>query len=1246
MKIYKAIVFVLLIGWSLSNASAQNQAGDRINLESEAGMRKGTIFFAPETDLAFHQTAISSNEIFGSEIYTTWGTIEKNEGVYNWATIDNLIGRYKAVGKKVALRIATASFSINDSPDYLFSKYNIRRIVAGYWENFEKGDKGYIIHGTKTANAISGSYSLQMATEVALPVIETGATHNLNVQTGIMNPSFGPTKTVYPLYSPGFCAQFDFKANTATTFYAKAYSKSLGASSVIYKEWTSNAGETGSRTLEFFPLNSLSDYHVEIGIVKGDLTIDNINICDMKTAYYSGTLCFPNYLDTIFEQRYEVFIKALAAKYKDEETLNSICIGGYGRWEEMTISDDVEPNRFEDQWPTFGFTNDNYINHIKWCIDTYKKHFPTKKLFTGAVGWSTDYFRDQNLIEWQVGGYAARNGVSIKYNGWQSMCSEWGSEATAFFYLINRFKYEPTIWAMFEEGGQINNTLSEIMGHPISLFNRAILDGIDYYWVYSTDLGQTYFNRYEHYANEMAGSGLITKLYNYFGGYNYYSPWVKKDYLHKNIWMGIFQNDLQEGTKWTYTTINGQKAVQTNAANHRIYLSIDDRQKYNEMYGAIMTLDYLDQGTDNFKIYGVSPIGFMELATIKKTNSGTWKSVSLKDNGWGSAINNGGKDILNEIQIDDLSDGVETLQSIEINYVPGIEWQEQVVQSNLLVSGNTASLNSDYTFNVSVPDNPSISGIAVNVSPVSTGYVNIAATVTALVDGVTVSLSNKDFYMPQKEDWFYIPVGRVPDAESYKIVLHTDLGSATINLGADNKPAYRVYSFITEPGVQSGGNAEGVIEAMKPFSVLQVPGQANNKLSLFRKLPDGSKIKMAEIRVNESGVAVFEPQSAGRYELLNSGGLRLSAIPNYLKRLSVSKSPVRSIKGVLVKEFKGDSAFLVVSGLTACENDNLGFHALLSAENPELLLPDPMSLLSSTAHKFHLVIKNETNSSLSKVYWKTDKKDFCEENSMLIPIVPNDTEYREYIYPIGEESGWTDVITGLKFLPVCGHTDIGKIHIFAIGLRSGNTTPNAFGEKLEPLLTDFTVNAMLEISGLLLDGGTNFTEKSVIPVSYEFEGRLPTEYLISENADFAGAAWLPCSNNIEFAFSPNPGRRKVFFKVRDSLGEANTLSSEIIFKSPPEKLDASGKIHAMASVFPNPVNMKANVSVEYPDSSAFANPFEIYQVTILTLTGTVLGNSSQVGNTFSIDISEYPKGALMVKMVGNENSFTKIIIKQ
>lgn len=1232
----KTHFFFFVVLFHLSVLYAYSAEGDRVNLDSPEGMKKGTIFFAPETDLSYHNTAAVSSQIYGAEIYTTWGNIEKSEGVYDWSYIDNFISKYKLSGKKVALRIATANFSINDSPEYLYTRYNIRRIVSGYWDNFEKGDKGYLIHGTKTTNSINGSYSVHMSSSTRQTIIESGSSHVYDIWNGITNPTFNPTQPVHKFRSPGFCLQFDFKTNSGTTFYAKAYSRSTPKAAADSVYWTVLAGESGSKTFQFYPKNFKTDYKIEIGIVTGNLTIDNVNVCDMKTAYYVGTLCFPNYFDPKFKERYEVFVQALANRYKDETTLNSICIGGYGRWEEITLSDDVEPYRFEDQWTTFGFSNQNYIDHIKWCIQLYKKHFTTKRLYMGAVGWNTDPYRDQVMIDWKIGGYAAKQGIGIKYNGWQAMCGDWGSPAVGFFYLANRYKFDKSVWTMFEEGGQINNTgLTEIMGHPISLLNRASIDGIDYNWMYQNDLQELYINRYFQYANQTAGSGLFTKMYNLFGTHPYYSPKSNTLSNLKNIWMGVFQNDLNTGTKWTYSTIDGVKVVQTNPGNNRITFSIDDRQKYNGMYGAKLNLEYLDRGTDEFSIYGNLPNGLTELKRIRKTNTGQWKTVEVLDNGWTIKEGQKGMDMLNELEIDDRNDGVETFRMLEIEYVPALEWQERIIQSNSLVSGKSASLSSNVTVNITNMFKVGVSGIALNISSTSSEYVNVVADVSALINGNYISIGKKEYHMPDTEDWFYIPMAKHPLADAYRILLRSNQGNATVQLGADNSAAYRLYSFESEAGQRIEGNDDFQIEALKPFAQLQISGFVNTTLVLKKKMLSGNFVQVASVYVNATGKGFVEPQTAGLYNITTENGQPVEAIPDYLKRLSVPTAPIRDVRGTLVKSLKGADALRVVSGLKNITNGSDGFKALLSDKNPMITTTTALNLTSEDATVFKFVIKNETGASLSKIYWKTATNDYSEENSMIMPIVPNDTEFREYSYPMIFEAGWTGIIEGIRFVPVFGNTTTGKIAIHSLELRKGTNLSSTISDTLNITSTDFQINPPMEIVTFQLNEGASFTEKNEVKISSTVVNGIPTHYKISETSRFENALWKEYANSLSYYFSDSFGTKTVFFKVKDDYSESPAVSASIIYKTPTEKLDASLRTHI--SAFPNPVQ-------SYVKFDCTENENERFEVSVITLSGTICKQSVETGN-FNLDVSDCPKGVLLVRIANERGVSQKIILK-
>jgi len=1231
---FYCFLLCFVVGFSKSNA--QTHPDDRINLECQTDIKKGAILKISEMDQSFNSTALASNTISGASIFTSWGTIEKTEGVYDWSYVDKLIADFKAAGKKVSVHITPASFSINDTPDYLFSKYNIRRIVAGYWENFEStADKGYVLYGTKSsASPINGTKSLQMSTITPKVMLETGPTHIFNRSKGITNPTYNPVNPLYPSRpSPSFCLQFSYRANTNSTFTAKAYSISNPSNTPVETTWTAASGEFGTKTFTFAPLSD--DYKVEIKLVTGNLTLDNVNICDMVTMYWVGTLCFPNYFDPVFKEKYELFVKAYAERYNNEPSIDVIAVGGYGRWDEMTLSGD-EPNVFEDQWTTFGFTNDNYVNHIKWCIDLYKKHFTNKNLFTGAVGWNTEGWRDQNYIDWKVASYAAQNGVGIKYNGWQAMCSEWESTNTAFQYLSSRYKYAKNVSVTYEEAGQINNTgMSEIMGHPLSLFNKAMLDNMDYYWMYPEDLSQLYVNRYQHYANEMAGSALITKLYNQFSRNDYYAPKAMKTVNLKNIWLGLFQKDLNFGTNFTYVTINGQKAVQTNATTDRISISIDDRLKYSGMYGSVLTFDYLDSGTDKFKVYGKLATGFTELATVTKTNTSTWKTFSLKDTGWTNKSVNGGVDDLIEIEIVDMNDGVETLKSMELNYVPAIDWQERVVVANYGVANKQTSLINTYTYDFTPLNGSPYSSISVNVSGSATGYNNIEATVTALINGQNVVLAKKEYYMPGDNDWFYIPLANGMNASSYQLTMKTKTGTAFVNLSADNKPVLRLYSFITEPGDADVDTAMNEIEALKPFCILTVPNKGNGVLKLKKRMPDGSYLDLCDVAVYSTGKALLEPQASGTYRLVDATNQIVKAVPTYLKRLPVAKLPFRNLIGNLVVDFKSDSALLVVSGLKKIANDAYGFHARLNEENPVLMTTKPFNLSYSSQNRLHFVMKNETGSSLAKIYWKTDKSDFSEANSALLPIVPNDDQYREYCYPVGIESTWRDRIVALKFMPVFGHTDVGKIHISAFDIRKGSTIVTNFDEPLLTSTTDFTINGLLEVVNFKLEDGSGFAENNRIGIANQVSGRVPTQSMMSEKSDFSDASWQPYQPNSLFTLSSTVGQKNVYFKVKDNFGESNVVSASIFLKM----VSLNKAIYAQntVNVFPNPV--KSVLKFQYTD-----NESERSNVSILSLTGLVYEQRQEVGN-FELNLRNYPKGAMLIKIKNEKGVIQKIIIK-
>jgi len=489
--------------------------------------------------------------------------------------------------------------------------------------------------------------------------------------------------------------------------------------------------------------------------------------------------------------------------------------------------------------------------------------------------------------------------------------------------------------------------------------------------------------------------------------------------------------------------------------------------RYHEMYGAYLSVDYLDRGTDLIKVFAKSPTGLIEISALKKTDTNQWKTLYAKDTGWLTKAKNGNSDDLVEIEINDNGDGIETIRSMELNYVPAPDFQEKVVLSNEPEPENRTLLSNTYTFDIQPPSGNSSSSISVNVSPATNGYVNIEAVVTAVVNGQTKLVSTKEYFMPENNDWFTLPVANAAQASSFRVSLKVKTGSAYLNLGSNNNPAFRLYSYLTESGEPDVDPKIEDIEALRPFSAL-LPANMNGRLTLQKRGPDGTYMDVETLLATASEILNVTPQPAGYYRLVDASGKVIRAIPYYLKKLPVSTKPQGFVMGSKVMDFKADSAFLVYSGLKNCTNDEMGFHARLTHTNPILVSVKSMNLSFSNLHQAHFIIKNETASSLAKIYWKTDQTDYSETNSVILPVVPNDDCYREYTYPIGQEPTWRGKILEIKFLPVTGQTDAGKIHIYAFDIRKGTPNTSAFGQSLTTPATDFRINSDSQTSALKL----------------------------------------------------------------------------------------------------------------------------------------------------------------------------------
>lgn len=998
----------------------------------------GIIFKAPEaTDKQYHSIFEKMPEVKGTEIFLNWSDIEKTEGKYDWSDFDKYAAQYKAIGKKISVTVSAASFAINDSPAWLYNDYNVRRIAKGYWLNFENGNKGYLLNEP----VVSGN-----------AVTNTGRSA---IQSTKPN-SIESDPVLQPLTSNnGYSIQFDYKLAAASTLSVRIYSKTNPKDTKTF-EWKGQAGEKGSKTAEFIPVAMTNDYTVQIGVKSGKAIIDNVNIVEMRAGFFVGNLTFPNYFDPMFMEKYSNFVKAFADKYRDDPQVGIVYVGGFGRWEELTLCNDIasEAMSLEDQWTTFGYTDESYIKHVKKCADLYKEEFKDKPLMMTIAGYQgADNFKNQPLLDWSISQYVAKKGIILKYNGWQEKNTEWNSNSNPIYYTLYRHKNDPNTNLIFEEGAQVNNTSSDIIGYPISLMNKAIGYGADYFWIYNNDIQDPYVSRYNHYLNESAGGVLNTKIFAQMVKFDYYSQSAKKAFNHYNITYQIFQNQGDKASKSDFISIDGVQAAKTNAGNSLIKMSIDDRIKVAGSYSARLNLEYYDEGTDSFTVRVKNDKGEEDLATIKKTGTKKWTTVSLDASSVMNTWRGGSQDSFAEIIIDDNGDGFDTIKSFEIDYIPADDFKQDIVSSVEPKGTEKLDLATPVVFEVNLPKDKRVDTLSIPF--MNSGKVEISgamATVEAFIDGKYQQIIKKECHMPEDLLWTDITIGNLVQYDKLRITLRAIKGTVFVAANS-SKPAYRLNNYAVETSETIGQDALGYYRADVPFRAIAVDkGVDASKALLVTLLMDGKEIKSSPVLTvkDEKGNSIiyFEPKTAGKYKVegITSKNIKLEN----LIRINDPKAAVRDLAGEIEPGFKNLKWSQPV-GFSDLKAINGGFTGSISSKNASLETETPFIIATNRSHEFHFIIKNETSSSLAKLYWKTATKGYSEENSVWIPVIANDTQYREYSYLLGYDKIYLNSkgITGLKLVPAYGSIQAGKISLMALELRNGRKVLNAYNEQLD-----------------------------------------------------------------------------------------------------------------------------------------------------------------------------------------------------
>lgn len=87
----------------------------------------------------------------------------------------------------------------------------------------------------------------------------------------------------------------------------------------------------------------------------------------------------------------------------------------------------------------------------------------------------------------------------------------------------------------------------------------------------------------------------------------------------------------------------------------------------------------------------------------------------------------------------------------------------------------------------------------------------------------------------------------------------------------------------------------------------------------------------------------------------------------------------------------------------------------------------------------YLVIEymNASNGRIAQLFFsQTTRYDFCEDNSIIFQVVPNDTVVRKYILDFSEIKAWSGIIHAVRFDPFSYDTKEGHFELSRIGFQS------------------------------------------------------------------------------------------------------------------------------------------------------------------------------------------------------------------
>ncbi len=819
------------------------------------------------------------------------------------------------------------------------------------------------------------------------------------------------------------------------------------------------AGKSGRQTF-YYPAFLWRDHcDVEISVVgSGEVVID-----DLKWVRWSDRVtCFPDYFNPVFQEKWTAFIAKFAERYGENPAIGTISVGGFGRWEE-TILDDDAYGGLDEQWLARGFTPEKYLARITDCLDLYRRLLPHKSLrICLAYGLYQKNHRD--WLYRRVAQAAVARGVGLKQNGLSEKWDMWDDNTSAS-YLWNRYRFTPGVTLTLETGGQIARA-GPGGGHPISFLNRGMIDGADLLFLYGSDIVAQPVHQYLRWLTEQMGRPLISRFYCRLGDTSLKYDHSPVPLEYRNLWLGLRQFQ-DANAQVIYTNRLGEKCAATSPGNPQIIFDVDDRQQYHGMNGVVLSVQYLDEGTDKFevKVFNQSSRAWQNLGVVQKTGSGQWRTAAFAQPDWCRSSRNSGEDDHSDVVINDLGDGAEFIANLEMNFVPAREWQRTLLAASEPAAAHEV-LTNILSREIEIPAGQPLNFVAVPLWTGSLEANGLRGHVFALTEGGEKLVSDKEYALPADKDWFELPIVPEPNCSRYRIELSQPKGSVGWYRAADGSLPFRAWRYaesetkaakIISLGEKIALNKSFNFAADEPFFGLHLNLAGTNHAvitaRLRRELPSAgwSPIiteQVVTLNRDQPTSLWFEPQTAGNYQIelttTNRDSTAATLVrgrvvePIFLTRRESPQRPLpfapRGGIALFQPTANGEPAWQNFRGLKILNREMNTFYAQVIASDAafEFTLAKPAT--TATNQLLALQLRNGTSAGLARIFWAGAGEPFDPVRSAWIPLVANDSELREYHCELGLEANWRGDITRLRIEPATGLTERGTLSLGPIRL--------------------------------------------------------------------------------------------------------------------------------------------------------------------------------------------------------------------